>query len=808
MDTLLQDLRFAARSLRRVPLFSLGAILTIALGIGGTTAIFSVVHTVLLRPLPFGGGERLVRVQQTVARPDGSLGRVGISQLNFAALRERSRSIESVVAHRFRSFTTPGEHGAEAARVVAIQVSDGWQRTVRVAPALGRTFSADEERAGPDARVAVISDALWRRRYGGAPDVLGRSLTLNGAPHTIIGVMPPGYAYPYGAELWVPMAIDVTAGTPRDMNVTARLRPGVTGAALAAELDRLGAELRAEHAANREMAGFAAIPMRTELVGDFGRVLLALLGAVAFVLLIACANVANLLLSRAHARRHEMAIRAALGAARRRIVRQLLVESTLLAIVGGGLGLLLTLGLVEWLGALIPESLGEVIAGVGIDGRVLAFTLGLSLLTGVAFGLVPAWRASSPNLVDALKSGGRGSSGGLRLLHALVVAEIAVAVVLLAGGGLLLRDLERRLSADLGIVTAGAISMNVALPEAEYADAARRAELVRQLEERLTTLPGVRAAGVTTILPFGSGNTLASVEIAGRAGDARQTVNHRLVTPGFFPALGIRLLRGRLLDARDDARAAPVVVISEAMARRYWPAEDPIGRLVRHAGSSSPASRPWHTVIGVVSDVAENEIPETWYLPYAQGTVGQPVSWSTLRVVLVARATGDPAALVPAMRRAVEAVDPGVPVFDVASLETLHASELAGQRLSATLTGSFALLGLLLAAVGIYGVVSYATSRRTREIGIRMALGAERGVVLRHELARSGGVVLAGLGLGLAGALIVARLMRGLLAEVAPHDPVTLASVSLLLAAVGMLAAYLPARRAARVDPAVVLRPE
>ena len=806
MDSFLQDLRFAIRGLRRAPGFTAGAALTIALGIGGSTAIFSVVNTVLLRPLPFGDGDRLVRIQQTVARPDGTVGRVGVSQLNFAEIRRRTGSIASTVAHRFRSLTVTD--GDEPQRVVGIQVSDGWLPTIGVAPLLGRGFTADEEQLGADARVVMIGHRLWQTRFDGASSVLGADISLDGVPHTIVGVMPQGYAYPYAAELWVPLRVDPARGESRDMNITARLQPGASLEQLQRDLDGLATALAAEHPINRQMAGLVARPLRVELVGEFANVLLALLGAVAFVLLIACVNVANLLLARGAARRRELGIRAALGASRLRQIRQLMTESLVLSCVGGILGATMAVWIAGALTPLIPDSMRDVVPAVQIDPQLLAFALTISVLSGLAFGSYPAWNASRIDFSEVMKAGAAGSTrSGMRPLQLLVIAEVAVSVVLLVGGGLLLRDLERRLSAETGMDTERAVTVSIGFPEARYAANDTRVEFMRALQDQLSAEPGVEAAGMSTIIPFGSSNTLATVQAEGSVFDSASSANHRLVTSGYFDALGIPLVRGRRIAPSDVAGSLPVAVISESMANRFWPGEDPIGRRVRQTSSEGT---PWVTVVGVVGDVQERDgLAETWYLPYAQGAQFMAVSFSTLRIVVVARgASGDPAPVIQSLRRVIRRLDPTLPIFDVATLRDLHSAEYGTARLGASISGAFAGLGLLLAAIGIYGVISYATGRRRREIGVRMALGARSEDVLRDVLTRGGSLVAIGLAIGVVIALASARLVSSLLSEVPPHDPITFIGVAVVLGSVGLLAAYLPARRAARIDPMQALREE
>jgi predicted permease len=810
MDTFLQDLRFAARTFRRNPGFTIAALLTLALGIGGTTAVFSVVNAVLLRPLPFAGGDRLVRVVQTLESPDGSTREVSVSPLNFSEMRSRSRLLTGAVAHRFRSFIAGASGDGEPERVVGIRVSERWLPTLGIQPALGRGFSAEEEQVGEGSRVVLVSDGLWRRRFAGDRNAIGAELELDGEMHTVIGVLPRGFNFPYEADLWLPMRLDPNVGTPRDLNVAARMAPGVTLDRLQRELAEVGRQLAIEHPINREMVGLRARTMRTELVGDFRTVILVLFAAVGFLLLIACANVANLLLARAAVRRAEVGIRAALGASRWRQVRQLLTESVLLSAAGGLAGFLLTLLGTEWLDVLIPERMRTVLPTVAIDARLLSFTAFVAVLTALLFGLVPALKGSRTKLHEVLKDSGRSSGGASKhgLLRALVVAELALAVVLLTGGGLMLRDLRHLLGVDMGIATEGLVTMNIAFPESRYADPSARTSFVRDVEERVRAVPGISAAGVTTIIPFGSGNTLASIEIEDRPAtrDVQPSVNHRLVSPRFFAAMGMPLLRGRAFTDGDREGSLPVVIINQAMAQRYWPGEDPIGKRVRHGGAQG--DRPWFTVVGVVGNVAEDEIPETWYLPYAQGSRGAPIAWSTLRVVLAVRSASGAVAQLDDVRRAVWEVDPGLPIFDVATIDRLYSDELSQQRLGTMLFGIFAALGLLMAALGIYGVMAYATTQRRREIGIRMALGADARRILRTVLSDAVVLVVVGLAVGLIAALGVTRFMSGLLSEVSPRDPATFAVVAAVLGVVALAASYIPAWRATRVEPVLALKQE
>ena len=802
LETVVADVVIALRQLRRAPGIAVGAILTIALGVGGGTAIFSVVDTVLLRPLPFGNDEELVRIQQTVSRPDGSANRVGVSQANLLEIRERSRLLASTVGHRFRSMALSGAELPE--RVVGIQVSDGWLETIGVAPAVGRGFTMDEHRRGEP--VVVLGYRLWQRRFHSERSAIGSSLAVDGVAHTIVGVMPSGYAYPYDADLWVPLGLDPANAGARDLNVTGRMLPGVTAEDMQRELAPIAASLVRDRSENRQMAGIVARPMRVEVVGDSAHLLYALLGAVAFVLVIACVNVANLLLARATTRRREFSIRAALGASRARIAQQLLTESVLLALLGGALGIAAALVAGDGLSALIPASMRDLVPVVQTDVRVLLTMIGVCVATGVAFGAVPALRASRVSLSQTITAGNVASAvGSFRMLHVLAVTEVSVAVALLAGGGVLLRDLQARLTADTGIDAAGVLTASVSFPESRYAEAGVRSRFVEELERRLTAVPGVSAAGVITIIPFETSNTLATIVLDGAPDAAPSSVNHRLVSPGAFGALGVRLVRGRLLNEHDVAGTMPVAVVSESMARRYWPERDPLGARIRSAAGPGE----WTTVVGVVSDIRQlDAMAETWYVPYAQAAPHVAVTFATLRLGVVMRGHGDIASLVTALRGIVAEIDPALPVHDARPLTQGHEELHATARLGATITGAFAMLGLVLAAIGIFGVISYATSRRTREIGIRMALGARPVDVMRGALRESLGLVGAGVVVGVVLAAGATRLIASTLIEVGALDPVSFGGAVVMLMLAGAVAGYLPARRAARIDPLRALRTE
>jgi len=801
MGTLWLDLRYGLRTLRRQPLYASIAILSLGLGIGATAAVFSVADAALIRSTPFRDDARLVRIY--IVPKDGSQ-RISLAPETFLAIRDRQRSFESLVGQRFLNLTLTTPEGPE--RVVGTAVSRGWAATLGIQPILGRTFTPEEERAGQGAGVVLLSHGLWERLFAGDPGAVGRSLTLNGRPHAVIGVLPRGFRYPYETTLWLPVDLDHDAAGTWGLNVQARLKPGVGLQQARDDLAGIAAQLAEELPARHEGATLLPVPTREVLLGDQGRLVVALLAAVSFVLLIVCANLASLLLARSTARHREMAVRASLGAGRLRQVRQLLTESLLLATLAGALGFLLAYGASDLLGRLLPPRLQTVVGHVPVDARALAISVVLSLVTGLVFGLVPALRTTTANLSTTLSGGDRVSGSAGRFLGALVVGEIAVSTVLLVGAGLTLRNLYRLQRADLGYPARGLTLLSVPLDAPEYQAAERRVQLVRGVERELAAAPGVSAVGMTCLFPSSRGNFLARVEVEGRPLERAQQnlVNHRLVSPGFFEALQLPMLRGRPFLSTDGPGAEPVAIVSRAMAERYWPGLDPVGRRIRDLPANGEPS-PWRRVVGVVPDLREfYEVAETWYLPYAQRAERRMAG----RATFVVRAGADVPGLGASLRRAVGRVDPTLPVFDMLKVTQMHADTLSEQRFSTQLLSGFAGFGLLMAALGIYGVLSYSVSRRSREIGIRMALGA-RPVDIRHSvLARGAGLVAGGLGLGLLGALVLSRLLASLVTEVGALDPVTLSATTVILALVALQACWLPARRAMRADPVSVLRQE
>ncbi len=800
---MIQDIRYALRQLARHPGFTAVAILTLALGIGANTAIFSAARAALFQQLPFADEERLVRIYLT-AETGGPL--ISLRPEVYLAVQERGRFFERLVAQRFTSYALATDAGPE--RVVGIAVSEGWTETLGVRPILGRPFLPEEEAAGEGAGVALLSHGSWQRRFAGSQSAIGEVVRLDGRPHTVVGVMPPGFTYPYEAEFWVPMR--VRAGQPGvwSFNVPARLKPGWTVESARADLRAVAEAAATEVPDLQPGATLTAVPIREVLVGGEGRTLVALLAAVGFLLLIVCANLANLLLSRALGRGREFAVRAAVGAGRARLLRQVLVESLLLAAVGGLAGLIVATVGVELVEPLLPRRLLTYVGTTpGFDWSVLLFATLVSIASGVLFGLAPALRLSHERPFNALYSADRsiGGKGVRRLERALVVGELALALTLLSGIGLMLRDFQRLQDADLGYDPAGLLTFTVNLSPEEYPTSESRLAFMAAAAPELERMPGLSAVGATTMFPSSRANAVAEVVIEGREQlpGQRSLVNSRMVTPGFLEAVGIPLLRGRGISEADRAGSVPVVVISAALARRYWPNEDPLGARVRNGRGGADA--PWMTIIGVVGDVREfYDVAETWYVPYAQ----HAESFLAGRAVFAVRsATPEPPAI-SAVRQAMLAVDPALPIFDAITAENLYAASYGRQGQAAMLGSIFAAFALLLASLGLYGTMSYGVSRRTREFGVRMALGSDRGAILRGLLVEGVRMVSVGMAIGAVGASILARFLASALTEVGPFDIPTFGAAALALAAATLGAALLPAVRATRIDPVEALRHE
>ena len=818
MNILLQDLRSAMRALRGSPGFTAVAVLTLALGIGANTAIFSLVNGILLRPLPYRDADRLVSVW-TQFRAQG-LDKNPTSVPELEDLQREVRSFEAVSAHTGTSANLTAVDEPE--RIQAMVVTANFFSVLGVGAALGRTFEPEDD-AGGIGTVAVISHGLWQRRFGGETAVLGKRMKLDDDDFTVIGVMPPSFGQPgdlapMPVEIWVPTNFRIPQLLPdqrdaRFVNVIARLRPGVTLEQAREEMRSVAVSLAGRYPdAYPEAAGWGlvAIPLFDEIVGNVRPALLVLLAAVGFVLLIACANVANLMLARGAARRREIALRSALGARRIRIVRQLLTESVVLAVIGGAAGLLAAAYGTSALVALAARTLPRALE-VGLDLRVLAFTAALSLLTGIAFGVAPAFQASTANVRAVLGEGGRGATAGRersRTRATLVVAEVALALVLLIGAGLLLKSFRELLSLKPGFEVEGLLTAQVSLPvpnEAErgaYSHPARRVEFFRRVLEQAEALPGIRSAAVTSLLPL-TGSAGGNFEIEGRArppSEPPPSAEIRSVSPSYFRVMGITLREGRGFTASDKFDAPGVAIVNRTLVARYWPGESPLGRRILTGGPGSPGI----TIVGVVEDVRQATLedpprPEL-YRPYTQNARGT--------MALVLRTAGDPERFASAVRAAVRAVDREQPVYDVVPMRRLVSRAVAQRRLSAVLLGLFSAVALALAAVGIYGVASHGVLQRRHEIGIRMAVGARREDILRMILGHGMTLALAGVALGTLAALALTRGLRNLLYGVSATDPATFAGIALLLVGVALISCWIPARRATALDPVVVLRDE
>jgi putative ABC transport system permease protein len=807
--------------LLRKPGFSAVAILALALGIGANTAIFSVVDAVLFRPLPFDRPGQLVEIwEQDLARGEDH---DSVMAANFVDWKNRSLSFVAVAAHAGGSVNLTGL--SEPERVRGARLSAGLFSLLGVQPEIGRVFLPDEDQYGQP-RVVVISNRLWKSRFGGDREILGRSITLNNQDYEVVGVMPASFALPLNeeSEIWTPLVFspeELTQRSTHYLKVMARLKPDVTIEQARAEMTGIAA-LKNEYPKTNEGTGAAVFSLHSEVVGEVRKPLLIFLGAVAFILLIACANVANLMLARAAARQREIAVRIALGASRWRLVRQMLIESVVLGLAGGAAGLLLSLWGVELLSAAAQQMEVPRARSIGLDGRVLLFTLGASILTGLIFGMVPALQASKPDLNDALKEGGR-SSGSLRrkrTRNLLVVSELALTFVLLTGAGLLINSFLKLRAVDPGLKPENVVTMNINLPRQKYVEPEQVIAFHRQLLEQVKAVPGVECAGTVTALPYGGSTNSFGYSVDSPSGGQTESIISQQASPDLFRALGIPLITGRGFNEGDVDGAPAVVIVSDSLAKRYWPDQDPLGRRIKWGNKEFGS--PWMSVIGVVGDVRQRGLDTapkpTLYVPSLQ--LGDPIKMQigvTLRdlmtgdarsIELVARSTSDTAGLANAIRSAVWTVDPNQPVTRVRTMERVLADTMVVQRFTTWLLATFAAIALSLAAAGIYGVISYSVSQRTHEIGIRMALGAEQRDVLRLVVGQGMVPALVGLGIGIAGAIGLTRFMSTLLFRVSVTDPMTFSVIGLLLLLVAVAACYLPARRAARVDPMLALRCE
>jgi predicted permease len=803
-----RDLRLGLRGLRRAPGFCAAATLILGLSIGANTTMFSAVRAILLQPLAYADPDRLVVVLHE--------GRFPVAPANFLDWRAQTRSFEAMGAAEMWAPNLGLATGAE--RVKGLRVSPDTLRLLGVAPSHGRLLAAGADEAA-DRHTVVIGHGLWQQRFGGAADVVGRSLRLDGESYTVVGVMPPGFVFaPFwatGSELWAPLPLDGRRDSRggNSLRIFARLKPGVDPSAAQADVDLVTARL--EQAFPGTNRGVQVVPLKERVVGHTRLGLTVLLVAVGFVLLIACANVAHMLLARAAARQPEIAVRLALGATRLQIVRQLLTESLLLAGLSSLVGLAIAAAGVRLVAATAPPDLPRA-AEMAIEGWTLAFTLGLTILTGVVFGLVPAWQAARTRIGDRLAA--RGVAGHRReafLRDLLVVSELALALVLLIGAGLTLRSLAAASAIDPGFDPRGVLSMSVSVQGTSAAGPGQRAVFFPAAIDALRRLPGVTAASAVNHAPLVGDVWTRGFDIAGRAratGEDRPGAVYRVVLPGYFSTLRLPILHGRDVTAADTRQSPDVVVVSETLVRRNFPTGDAVGQRITLDDPTGPAPR-WLTIVGVVRDAVgftwEADADPTIYLPYLQTDSyldGREGHQAYLNVVV--RTSGDPAALAQAARQAIWAVHPGVSISETTTLTAAIDRALARPRFQSALLGSFAALALVLAAAGIYGVMSYAVARRTREIGLRLTLGAQRGDVLRLILRQALGRLAIGGALGLAGAWLAAQALTTMLYGVRPSDPLTFAIVPAVLAATALAASYLPARRASRVDPMVALRVE
>ena len=817
MDTLTQDVRYAIRQLVRSPGFTAVAVLTLALGLGANTAIFSLVHGILLRPLPYPEAERLAMVW--LNNPGEGIDKDIASFPLFADWRQQAKSFERIVAYTGGGFTLTGRGEPEQLR--GARVAAGFFPMLGVPAAHGRGLLDDENLPGHE-KVVVLGHGLWQRRFGGDPAVVGQTVSLSGATYTVVGVMPRGFQFPEQAELWTPLAPvgpfeqPLAARGSLWLHVTARLKPGVPLAAAQAEMETVAEAINKAYPDSAQY-GVKLEPLHQTVSGDVRPALLLLLGAVGLVLLIACANVANLLLARASSRRREIAIRSALGAGRGRVIRQLLTESLLLGLAGGTLGVLLARLGVEAFVAANPAGLPRLEA-VHVDGTILLFALAASTLTGLVFGLVPAVQtfreAVSEHLGDATRGSSEGGRGQ-RLRASFVVAETGLALVLLVGAGLLVRSFIRILNLDPGLDASQVMTVRLTLPDLRYPENDRIHAFYDRLLTDLRALPGVRSAGGASSLLLSRLPNSATLRVQGvpppPPGTPEEPVTTDSVTTGFFETLRVPLKRGRLFEPRDahpadQLRARPVptvAVVNEALVRRFFPGQDPLGRRITFGDSTNPQTT-WSEIVGVVGDVRRSGLDrepraETYFY---QGQVPDN------GLYLALRAEGDLFAVAHAAQEAVWAIDPDQPIASMRPLEDLLRGTVAERRLSMGLLAAFGVLALLLAALGIYGVTAFSTAQRTRELGIRLALGAEPRDVLRLILRDGARLSALGVGLGVAGALAASRAVSSMLFGVSPTDPLTFAAVVGLLGSASLLACYIPARRATRVDPVVALRQE
>ena len=796
METLFKDIRYGIRGLLSRPAFTVLVVVTLALGIGANTAIFSVLNAVMLRPLPYADADRLVRIDETEGR-----GGMGVSPPDLLDFQQQNHSFENIAGYAGDSLILTGS--GEPLRIQGVNVSHNLFSVLGIGPLLGRSFSADDERQGQN-QVAVIGYGLWQRRFGGDRGLIGRQITLDNRSYSVIGVMPREFEFPIQTErveLWTPLSLPDDMSQLRGahyLDVVGRIKPHESLTQAHADLEIIAQRI-AQQFPKLVPGKTTVVPLKQDLIGTVQPYLLMLTGAVMLVFLIATANVTSLMLARSAERQKEIALRTALGASRSRLIRQLLTESLILSLFGGAGGLLLAAWGTDFLIAIAPRDLPR-LQTAHLDGWVLLFALGSTLASGFVLGLIPAWRAVVPDLHSTLKEGESRSATAPRqaLRKGLVVTEVTLALVLLCGAGLLIKTLWKLNAVDPGFDPENVLVSEVVLPKTKYPDDARQTAFFQQLLERIKSLPDVESAGGTSNLPMSGTNMVFLASVEGRA-TAAFPASFRAVTEDYFRTMHIPLRKGRALDDRDTASSQSVVVINETMARQIWPGEEPLGKRIKHGFKEQVAE-----VVGVIGDVKyaglDQQTKPEMYAPFSQ----RP--WPFMRIVV--RTKSDPMILADLIRTEVQAIDKDQPTDKITTMSSVVGASIATRRFYMRLLGSFAALAFILAAVGIYGVVSYSVAQRTREIGIRMALGAKRTDVLRLVLVEGFRLTMLGVVLGLGGALAVTRLLTDLLFEVKPTDPVIFIALSTLLTVVALLASYIPARRATKVDPLVALRYE
>jgi putative ABC transport system permease protein len=808
MGTLIQDLRYALRMLWKNLSFTMVAVVALALGIGATTTIFSAVNALLWQPFNFTDPDSLVVVWE---RPPNTSVRNSVSPANFLDVREQQTTFSHVAIYNNNSINLT--EGDKPERLEVAAVSPEMFGALGQGAALGRTFAPEEEQEGRD-KVVILTHDFWRRRYASDPSILNQMLMLNGRPYTVVGIMPEDFNFPpNNSDILLPFTITGKIREERGnhyVRMMGRLKPGVSFAQADADLAAIARRLEAQYPDSNSNRTLAVESLKASYVRGPRPGLVVLLGAAAFVLLLACANVANLLLVRAASRQKEIAIRMALGASRFRLIQQLLTESVLIALFGGALGLLVAVWGIDLLTAGIPPSLSRYLPGwknVAIDTQVFGFTLVVSVITGIIFGLAPALQATRTDFNEALKDGGRTSGGGFsrnRLRGVLIVAEVAISLTLLIGAGLMIKSFYEILKVEPGFKSESVLVMDISLPRTKYEDKTARANFYQQAIERVGALPGVQQAGATNVLPLSRNNSSAAFSVVGRPKPEKgrePEANFRTISPHYLEAMGIPLRRGRQIMQSDQAKTQRVIIINEFLAREHFPNEDPLGKRLNFGGEEEADN---YEIIGVTGDIrheslVEKIVPEV-YIPLVQ----EP--WYSMSIVV--RATGDPLQLAGAVQREIQAIDKEQPVYNVRTMERVVSESLAPQRVTMGMLGVFALIALVMASVGIYAVMSYAVTQRTHEIGIRMALGAQPGDILKMVVRQGMWLALIGVGLGLVASYWLMQAMTRILYSVSATDPLTFTAISLLLMLVAFTANYIPARRATKVDPMVALRYE